>query len=436
MSGIGVEAILILILVIANGLFSMSEIAIVAARKSSLRQKAAEGSRKARIAFDLSQNPNQFLSTVQIGITVIGTLAGAFGGLTIAEKLAAYLAQFPLTAEYAEGISFAVVVIAISYLSLILGELLPKRIALTSPERIASAVAPLMARISRMTSPAVRFLTWSTDLAFRLVPIRSSDEGTVTEEEIKSLIEQGTQAGIVAETEQDLVEGVFRLGDRSVIELMTPRVNVIWIDVSEPLNEILNVVREHEFSRFPVCDGNLDHIIGMVHVKDLLLVTGSTNVLDLRQIVREPLFVPETVRALKLVEMFRISGAETALIVDEHGGIEGLVTMADIVKSIVGDIPEQGEALIPQAVQREDGTWLVDGMLPVSKLEELLGGFPIRTDDTGFTTVGGLVMAHLGRIPAVADSIETNQLRFEVMEMDGKRVDRVLITPLPKNGSG
>jgi putative hemolysin len=430
LNNIGFEAILILMLVIANGVFAMSELAVVTARRSRLQHRAEQGSRRARVALELSQHPDQFLSTIQIGITSIGILAGAFGGSTIAEKVALYFEQFPVLANYAEAIAVGIVVVAISYLSLILGELVPKRIALAGPEGIATAVAPLMQRISRMTSPAVRFLSWSTNLVFRLIPIKHSQEGAVTEEEIKSLIEQGTRAGIVEESEQEMVESVFRLGDRRAVELMTPRLRVVWIDISDTLESILSTVKAHEFSRFPVCEGSLDRVIGIVHVKDLLLATGSTNVLDLRKIVREPLFVPESLGALKLIEMFRTSGAEMALIVDEHGGVEGLVTMVDIVESIVGDLPQRGEAPAQQVIQRPDGSWLVDGMLPIHELEALIGKPEIANEDEGFTTIGGLVMAYLGRVPSAADKIEIGNVRFEVMDMDGKRVDKVLVTKL------
>jgi putative hemolysin len=433
LDSIGLEVLLILILVIANGIFSMSEMAVVAARKSSLQQRAEQGSRRAQIALELSQHPDQFLSTIQIGITVIGTLAGAFGGLTIAEKLAAYLAQFPLLATYSEEIAFGVVVVAISYLTLIIGELVPKRIALSIPERIAYALAPLMHKVSRVSSPAVRFLSWSTNLIFRLIPISHSDEGSVTEEEIKSLIEQGAQAGVVAETEQNMVEGVFRLGDRRVVDLMTQRLQVVWIDVSERFDDILRIVSEHQFSRFPVCEGTLDHVIGVVHTKDLLLASPNAAALDLRQIVREPLFIPESVQALKVIPMFCGGGAPLALVVDEHGGVEGVLTMSDIVKSIVGDVPQEGEAAAERAVQRADGSWLVDGVLPVSELEELVGKPGLRSPDDSFTTIGGLVMAHLGRIPVTGDRFEKNNVLFEVLDMDGKRVDKILVKKLPDN---
>ena len=428
MENIGIEAFLILALIIANGLFSMSEIAVVAARKSSLQQKASHGSRRARIALQLSQNPNEFLSTVQIGITVIGTVAGAFGGLTIAEKLAAYLGRFPSVAAYAEEIGFGVVVAIISYLSLVIGELVPKRVALTSPERIATIVAPAMHRISRVASPAVRFLSWSTNLVFRLIPIRHSTEGAVTEEEIHQLIEQGTQAGVVAEAEQDLLKSVFRLGDRRGVDLMTPRMKIIWIEASESVESVLHTVRESEFSRFPVCEIDLDHVLGVVHVKDLF-VNATAPPLDLRRIVRAPLFVPESIEALKLIDMFRTSRAEMAFIVDEHGGVEGLVTMTDIVEAIVGDLPQAGELPRPRATRREDGSWLVDGMLPIVELEELLEVRGISGEyEDSFATVGGLIMTHLGRVPSERDRVDVGTLRFEVMDMDGYRVDKVLIT--------
>jgi putative hemolysin len=429
---IGLEAVVILILVIANGLFAMSEIAVVTARRSNLQHKAEAGNKSARLALELSQNPDQFLSTVQVGITIIGTLAGAFGGLTIAEQLAVYISRFPRLEAYAEEIAFAAVVTAISYLSLIIGELVPKRIALTSPERFAIALAPLMKRISKVTSPAVRFLTWSTNLVFRLIPIRHSDQAGVTEEEIKSLIEQGAQAGVVAETEQDMVEGVFRLGDRRAFELMTPRGQVVWIDVSETLGEILAALRTHPFSRLPVCDGSVDHVIGVVHTRDLLLATADGNTLDLRKIAREPLFIPETVQALKIAEIFRTAGAEIAFVVDEHGGVEGLLTIADIVESVLGDFPQRGEPVVEYAVRRPDGSWLVDGAMPISELE---GVVCIRHRDSAersFTTVGGLVMTHLGRVPKTGDTFVADNVFFEVLDMDGNRVDKVLVRKNPE----
>jgi putative hemolysin len=430
LNNLGLEAILILMLVIANGVFAMSEMAVVTARRSRLQHRADHGSRRARVALELSQHPDQFLSTIQIGITSIGILAGAFGGSTIAEKVAVYFEQFPALANYAEAIAVGIVVVAISYLSLIVGELVPKRIALAGPERVATAVAPLMQRISRMTSPAVRFLSWSTNLVFRLIPIKHSEEGAVTQEEIKSLIEQGTRAGIVEASEQEMVEGVFQLRERLSVELMTPRLRVKWIDVSETLGNILATIKANEFSRFPLCEESLDRVIGVVHVKDLLPVTAGAETLDMRKIAREPLFVPESVGALKLIEMFRASGAEMALIVDEHGGVEGLVTMADIVESIVGDLPRRGEAPAQHAIRRPDGSWLVDGMIPIHELEELIGKSKIASEDGSFTTVGGLIMTHLGRIPSATDKIETQNVRFEVMDMDGKRVDKVLVTKL------
>jgi putative hemolysin len=429
---VSLEVILILLLVLANGVFSMSEIAVVTARRSNLQQKAGLGNRRARIALELSQNPDQFLSTVQIGITVIGTLAGAFGGLTIAESVARYLSRFPRLVNYSEEIGFGVVVVMISYLSLIIGELVPKRIALTSPERIASAVAPLMYKISRVTSPAVRFLAWSTNVVFRLIPMRHSKEGNITEEEIKTLIAQGTEAGVVAETEQDMVEGVFRLGDRRVVELMTPRVDVVWLDVSESLDGVLRTVRESEFSRFPVCDGRLDQVIGVVHIKDLLLATAQSDVLELRKIVREPLYVPESAEAFNLIEMFRATGAEMALIIDEHGGVEGISTMTDMIKSIIGGFPKAGEKSAERVVQRDDGSWLVDGGLAIVELEEILNKPGLGPDDSSVNTVGGLMMALLGRVPVTGDKFATKDVELEVVDMDGKRVDKLLVKKLPE----
>jgi putative hemolysin len=286
-----------------------------------------------------------------------------------------------------------------------------------------------MQKFARFTSPVVRLLAWSTDLVFRLVPIRRSDEGTVTEEEIKSLIEQGTQAGIVAEAEQGIVEAVFKLGDRRVAELMTPRLNIVWIEVSEKIEEIRRTIADNRFSRFPVCEEGIDHIIGVVHVKDLFVSANQTGEFDLRRILREPSFVPESVQALNLVETLRNSGTEMAFVVDEHGGLQGLLTMADLVEPLIGRLTEHGsEKPFERAIQREDGSWLVDGRFPISQLEEIVGQGGIQHGDGSYNTVGGLVMAHLGKIPRVADRVEIDRVLFEILDMDVNRIDKVLVT--------
>lgn len=426
----GLEIVLILILVIANGLFSMAEIAVVSSRKARLQQQAEAGSRQAKVALALANDPNDFLSTTQVGITLIGTLAGAFGGATIAEKITPYFLQIPALAPYASTISLSLVVLAITYLSLILGELVPKRIGLHSPERIAAFVALPMRWLSRIAHPIVRFLSWSTDVVFRLLPFREVKEAPVTPEEIKVLIEQGTQAGAFEEAEQELVAGVFRLGDRRAVELMTPRLKVSWLDVDDPPQEWIRVMTEGDYSRYPVCRNGLDELLGVIHVKDLLAQMVEGGKLDLRAALRKPLMVPETTPALRVLEQFQTTGTHIALVVNEHGAIEGLLTLNNLLEAVVGELPDPDDPRDMRVQQREDGSYLVDGMLPVSELKELLHVsqvLPGEKEGT-FTTVGGFLMMNLERIPVATDSYDAAGWKFEVVDMDGNRVDKVLIS--------
>ncbi|MGC4054220.1 MAG: hemolysin family protein [Paludibaculum sp.] len=345
MQGISIEIVAILALVIANGVFALSEIAIVSARKARLLHKAEGGMRQAQTALDVANNPNDFLSTVQVGITLVGTLAGVFGGATVGEQLAVRLNNIPGLSPHGETVAMAVVVLTITYLSLILGELVPKRIALSNPERFAIAVAPSMQLLSRAMSPAVRFLSWSTDMVMHLVPFRGSSEPAVTEEEVRLMVEQGAQAGTFEMAEQEMIEGVFHLGDRRAIELMQPRMNIAWLDVQAAPAEIRAAITAHKYSRFPVGDGSLDKVLGYVHVKDLLDLCANGHPLDANSTLRRLPAVPEMMRALKVLEVFKNSRTHIALVVNEHGGVEGLITMHDILEAVVGDLPAPGEGL-------------------------------------------------------------------------------------------
>lgn len=420
-------------LVLANGLFAMAEIAVVSARKARLRQRADEGDRKARIALALADAPDDFLSTIQVGITLIATLAGAYGGATIAADLSAHLARIPLLAAYSRPLAFGVVVVAITYLSLILGELAPKRVALNNPEGVAAALAPSMRLLSKIARPIVIFLSWSTSLVLRLLPLHRFKQAAVTEEEIKALVEEGTQAGTVEESEQELVHGVFRLGDRRVVDVMTPDLRVSWLDVAAPPGEVAEVIRQSGHSRLPVCLGTLDKVLGVVHVKDLFSALAAHGTFDLRASLRQPLLIPEATEALAVLERFRESGTHIGVVVDERGAVLGLVTLKDILEAIVGDLPAVGEPAEQGAVQREDGSWLADGMLPVADLKDLFELRKLPLEDEGtFTTLGGFVMTYLGRVPAASDHFECDGVRFEVLDMDGNRVDKVLVQRLPK----
>jgi putative hemolysin len=435
MSYIMIEILFILLLLIANGVFAMSEIAVLAARKVRLQQLAEGGNESARIALQLADEPERFLPTIQIGITLVGILAGAFGGATIAEQLGARLDTISQIAPYGEAFALGIVVLSITYLSLIMGELVPKRLALNSPERIASLVAKPMHALSRAAAPAVYLLSNSTTAVLKLLRVRPTTEPLVTEDEIKSLIVLGTQAGIFEETEQEMLDRVFRLGDRRISQIMTPRLNIVWLDINDSVENIRRKVNENRFSRFPVCEGNLDNVVGVVKARDMLARSLSGESLDLILCMKPPLFVPESRMVIRVLELFKASHSHIALVIDEHGAIEGLVTINDVMQAIVGDIALAGEKVDALAVQREDGSWLLDGMLPVADFKEIfrVGELP-REGRADYQTLAGFVMSCLGRIPSTADHFEWGGLRFEVVDMDGKRVDKVLVSHVLKNG--
>jgi putative hemolysin len=432
MSGIGFQITAILLLVLANGLFALSEIAVVSSRRARLQRRVEEGSKSASIALELSHHPDTFLSTVQIGITLIGILAGAFGGATLAQALAPHLNRIPYVAPHGDTFAFGFVVVAISYLSLILGELVPKRLGLSNPERFASALAPFMLGISKIAAPAVSFLSWSTNLVMRILPFREGIRPEVTEDEVRLMMRQGAASGTFHASEHQMVEGVFRLGDRRAVELMQPRHVIIWIDLEKGVDEMYRVITEHKFSRFPVGDGTLDRLIGMVHVKDLVNRTLSGDTPDIRSLVRPMPVVPESMPALKALEVFRESGTHIAAVVNEHGGVEGILTLIDIMESIVGELSQDGGPEQEWATKRDDGSWLVDGMMPVYEFTELVGVKSLpRMDEGVFTTLGGFVMTTLERIPKTGDRFDSGAFSYEVMDMDGNRVDKVLVTPNP-----
>jgi putative hemolysin len=431
MSDITFQIIFIIFLTIANGVFSMSEIAIVSARKARLQQWVNEGDAKASVALDLANSPNRLLSTVQIGITLIGIVAGVLGGATIAEELSARMSSIPLFAPYSEAIALGMVVLGITYLTLVIGELVPKRLALHNAERIACTVAAPMRMLSRIASPVVHLLSISTDAVLRILGIRPIAEPPVTEEEINILIEQGMKAGTFEKAERDMVEHVFRLGDLRAGALMTPRTEIVWLDIDDSPEEIRRKITDSGHSRFPVGQGSLDNILGIVQVKDMLGRNMAGKPADLKASLRRPLFVPESTHALKVLELFKQSGIHISLVVDEYGSIQGLVTLNDILEEVVGDIPSVEELEEPLAVQREDGSWLLDGMLPVNDFKEI---FDIKEmpGEGIYQTLGGFVLMHVGRIPAVGNHFEWGGLRLEVVDMDKNRIDKVLVMPARK----
>jgi putative hemolysin len=423
------EIALIIILIVANGIFSGSEIAIVSVKKIRLEQLARRGNRKARKALKLANSPNDFLSTVQIGITLISILSGAFGGATLAGRLKLVLDNIPSIKPYSETLSFLLVVTIITYLSLVVGELVPKRIALNNPEKIACNVAAPMESLAKLTAPVVSLLGFSTDGLLKLMGFRASEESPVTEEEILASIEQGTQAGTFEVAEQEMVTRVFRLGDRPIKNLMTPRTSIAWLDADASLEETQREIMDSSYSRFPVGESSLDDCLGMLRVKDFLSAHLSGETIDLRAILQAPLFVADSTRVLNVLELFKQSGTHIALVTDEYGGIEGLVTLNDVIESIVGNLPNDDEISEPQVIQREDGSYLLDGLLAIDELKAILQRESLPEEEEGqYQTLGGYVMAYLGKIPTSGDHFEVENLRFEVMDMDGVRVDKVMVS--------
>lgn len=431
MNSVFIEIVVIFLMILLNGILAMSEIAVVSARKIRLQQRAAAGIAGAHAALDLAMNPSNFLSTVQIGITLISILTGAFGGATIAEELEVFFSTLPIPwlSMYSEAISVSLVVLIITFLSLILGELAPKQIGLNDPEGIAARIAPLMQGLSRLTAPVVLLISSASNLVLRLAGIRQSSEPEVTEEEIKLLIEQGTQGGIFEPEEEELVVQVFRLADRPIIAQMTPRTEIVWIDLEDPVEAIQATLAAARYSYYPVARGGVDNLLGVVQAKDLLAQCVGGKPLNVAEKISEPLFLPESMTILDALMRFRESRSQIALVIDEFGGIQGLSTITDILEAIAGDFPDAMDVSGPEIVAREDGTYLIDGKLDIDEFKNL---FDLSTlpgeEENHFQTLGGFVMTFLGRIPSAGDAFEYQNLHVEVMDMDNLRVDKVLVT--------
>ncbi|HWP22679.1 MAG TPA: hemolysin family protein [Candidatus Binatia bacterium] len=425
------EFFILFSLIIANGLLAMSEMAIVTARKSRLQDWVNRGQPSARTALDLARSPDRFISTAQAGMTLGAVLAGAFAGGELADGIARQVAALPVVGPHHREAGMALAIATVAYLSLVIGALVPKRLALRSPETIAAAVALPLSWLTKLFSPVLRLLEASTDAVCRLFGKPRADGPPVTEEEIKTLVQQGTEAGVFEESEQDMVEAVLRLGDKSARWVMTPRTQIAWLDLQSTTDQIRQKIISSGHSCFPVARGSLDEVSGVVSAKAILahLLAGET--LDLRALMQQPLFVPRTLSVLEVLDLFKKSGKHIALVVDEYGGIEGLLTHHDLLEAIAGDIPFGSAAAEPKAVKRHDGSWLLDGMLSVDEFKEIfhLASLPGEKRDA-YQTLGGFVFTRMGRIPAVSDAFEWNGLRFEVVDMDGKRIDKVLVSEL------
>ncbi|MBF8178236.1 MAG: hemolysin family protein [Burkholderiaceae bacterium] len=429
------DIFIILGLILVNGIFAMSEIAVVTSKRIRLQKLSENGSRGAQAALDLSDSPSRFLSTIQVGITLIGIFNGAFGEASLVERLTPEVALIPVVSVYAREIALAIVVVGITFASLILGELVPKRIAMQYPEVVASLVAAPMLWLSRLMGPFVKVLTGTTEFILRILGMHHKKDDAVTEEEIAGLFREGTDAGLFEKTEHDIVSRALRLDDQRVAGLMTPRLDVHFIDLEDPIEVNLAKIADSSYNRFPVCRGDISHVIGIVHAGSLFeqAIRGKAiNTVDIAAATRPPLFVPETISAMQLLETLKKNRAELALVIDEYGEIEGIVTLSDVLGALVGDVSVIDEHHEVDGVRRDDGSWLIDGGVSFDRFRELLETdvrFPEEASGT-YHTLAGFVMTFLGHIPQMSDSFEWEGYRIEVVDMDRNRIDRLLITKL------
>ncbi|HRE48041.1 MAG TPA: hemolysin family protein [Aggregatilineales bacterium] len=426
------ELLLIFALALLNGLFSMAEAALIAAREARLQQRANEGDKRAHLALALRKDRERFFATNQIAITLIGILSGAFGGATLSDPLAKWIAGIPFLAGAAQPLAFLIVTMGITYLSLVFGELVPKQLAVNNPESITAALSGIMrtliALVVRLRLD--KLLNGSSRLILALLNVKPNDTPDITREEFKVMLDAGAQSGEFEVDETHLMKRVFRLDDIRISAIMTPRRDVTWLDVDDSLDVLREKITRAGRSRYPVAEGSLDQVIGVVRTKDLLLKIMYGEAVDLRQIIRQPIEAPESLSVLEILQKFKENSSHLALVYDEHGGLEGILTITDVLEQIIGGISLTDESAEPNAVQREDGSWLLDGMIAVDELKDIL---KIKTlpDEDEFQTLSGFVMAQLGRVPSAADHFIAAGYRFEVMDMDGKRVDKVLTVLLP-----
>lgn len=421
------EILIILFLILLNGVFSMSEIALISARKNRLETAAKKGNKNAKVALDLANSPNKFLSTVQIGITLIGILTGLYSGDKITTDVTLFIEGFSVLKPYAQSISVTVVVLILTFFSLVLGELLPKRIGLNHPESIAKAVAVPMKIISQITAPFIWLLTISTEGLLKILKIKPTADGKVTEEEIKAIIKEGTEGGEVQEIEQDIVERVFHIGDRKINSLMTHRQSIVYLSLQDTVEELKAKVLNELHSIYPVCNENLDDVSGIVLLKDLFVGFEKGN-FNLKTITKEPVYLIEHTSVYKALENFKKSKVHYAFVTDEYGIFQGIITLNDILEALVGDASDFDEDEC-QLVPREDGSWLVDGLY---SLHDFLTYFDMDelTNDYEVTTVSGLIMTEMGKIPKQGEKLFWNKFELEIIDMDGAKIDKVLVKAL------
>ncbi len=427
------QLIVLFFLIAINGFLVMAELAIISSRPARLQKLAAEGRRGAATALALNADSGRFLAAVQIGITVVAILSGAYGERTLSPALAHVLSDVSFIGSYAEGAASAIIVCGIAFVSLVIGELAPKRIALKNRERIACFVAPAMNTLAIVASPIAVILRRSTDALVRFLGSAIKAEPEVTEEEVKSLSAEGTEAGVFEKAEQEIIERLLRVADRSVRSIMVPRPDVVWLDITESQTRIYEEIAKSGHSRFPVSRGEVDEIIGIVHAKTLLEQLHATGAIDLEAAAKAPLYVHESTNVLKLLEMFRSSAAHMAIVLDEHGTVQGIVTPTNILAGIAGAFPEREADIEPGATRRADGSWLLDAQMPVFEVERLLDVMGLAVDDAEYTTLAGFVISQLGHIPNTGEAFDWKDWHFEVLDLDGRRIDKVLARQIEKS---
>ncbi|KZX16969.1 hemolysin family protein [Methanobrevibacter filiformis] len=428
------QILALIILIILNGILSMAEMAIVSSRKTKLQKMVNDGKKKAKIAIELIEDPNQFLSTIQIGITLIGILTGAVGGSSISYFLGDFLSVYT---PYGDIIAMLIVVILITYFTLVIGELVPKRVSLNNPENIAVRTARAMQILSKICGPLVTILSKTTDFVLKIIGSNKVRESLVTEDEIKLLIEEGIQDGTIEKEEEDIIKRVFRLDDQKVDTLMTPRTDIIWIDLDDGVEELKRKVIDSERSIFPVAKGELDDLIGVIQTKDILSSLFIDNKLNIEECLKQPLIIPENLPSLNILKQFKENKeyVHMAMVVDEYGSIEGLITLNDVLEGIVGDIPGIDENDDPTITLRRDGTWLIDGSLSIDRFKEqfeLEEDMPQENEDN-YTTLAGFILSYIGKVPEEGEQFQWKIFEFEILDMDGHHIDKVLVKELKQS---
>jgi len=425
------EIAIVVVLIVVHGFLVLGEIALLTSKRSRLEGEKLKGNRNAAIAVDLLDNIDHYLSAMQIGITLISILEGAYAGVAIGHQLTPFIERIPAAAPYAEQISLSIVITLITYFSLIVGELAPKYIAIQYSESIAIACAPVMNVITKMTGPISSFLSWSTKMFMRMLFIKPNDQQSISEDEIKLMVKMANQQGVLEQKESEFITNILRFADRDAYTIMTHRNNVTWIDVKSTFEERDQIIRESGYTKFLLCDDNIENILGVVKLRDYIDNTRK-NAGDLQKIATQPLYIPETMNALKILERFRKERNYFAVVVDEYGSTQGIITLHDLTENIFGNLPDLDDAEELDIVTREDGSLLVDGMIPIDELRETLALKEFDSEDADYSTLAGFILYKLSEIPTIGDVLEAEGYRFEIVDMDKSKIDRVLIEKMPE----